>query len=41
MSVTWGHRSDLDYANAHMHKRRKRRTGRPWWRWLRLPDLLP
>jgi hypothetical protein len=39
MSLTWGHHSDIEHVNAHMRKQRKRRTGRPWWRWLRLPDF--
>jgi hypothetical protein len=44
MSLTWGHHTDLDYANAHMRNKRQRRTVRAWLRglrWLRLPDLLP
>jgi hypothetical protein len=47
MSLTWGHHTDLDYANAHMRTRRQRRAVRTWLRarfsWLRWPDgeMLP
>jgi hypothetical protein len=47
MSLTWGHHSDLDSANAHMRHRRQRRANRAWLRdrfgWLRWPggEMLP